>query len=665
MDYSEEQLKAAARAAVEAGDIDGARRLIDAARAAGSSRAPIRAAAQGLTVGASDEAIAAITNPISATASWLGFEETGKDYTDRLAAERKKLADYARDYPVESSIAELGGAAIPLAVSAVAGRGKPAPSMTARAAPLLERIRAAAPSLMKAGALQGGLYGFFSGEGGPMGRVVSAGKGAAAGAVMAPLAGAVTHPILLGVTEVSDAARRLFGRRGGKAVEAEIQRLAEGTGLTTDEIVQRIASGEIMAENATLRMSVRAMMAQGGKGETAVREAFDIRPPKTRAEAMSEIQKYLATTSGDENVLRATQMTRQQALDEETAAFNRIFEGGGAPVPADVRLALADTFERVPSAAKELAAYTRASTKTDPFFVVRDDGAVIFTRDPTTQEAEITRRFLQGKADEAYRGGSPWGAVFKDIERGVRAPLDVAVPQLAATRAEWANIKSTQDAFETGQKIFNMSADEVEILVDRLLREGDAGAAKFEALRNGAMDALRAKARGASGTSLMATLTNPERKESAILRALLPPDVYDDVAQKMGVAAQSQAARTDIIKGPTTALVTAAERRVGSEINAGEVSSALRGNFGSLLNVGAKLVKRAAPQLSDKERVQVLNVLLSEDPEVVRRALTDESALAALTDRINSLAVGLRGGAIGAATTGAADRFIEGTEGMR
>lgn len=651
--YSEEQLKAAARKALAAGDTAAAKRLVDAARAAGSSRAPIRSGVQGATFGLSDEAIAAITNPISAASAATGIGGQGQEYYDRLAAERGKLGAYRRDYPVESAVTELAGAVIPAAIAEYFSGGTATPVVAARTAPLLARVAEAAPYLAKQGAKYGAAYGFGTAEGGLADRALGTVAGAAGGAIAGPIAGAVSYPLVKAAGVVKDAATRFFGQRGGKAVEAELQRLAEGTGLSPDEIAQRVASGEIMAENETLRMTVRNMMAQGGTGETMVREAFNRRPQQTRAAAMEEIQKYLATT-GDENVLRGMTMSQEAAKQAERDAYNRIFAGGGAPVTTDVRLALADAFERVPSAAKELSAFTGAETKTDPFFVVRDDGAVVFTRDPTTKEAEIVRRFLRGKQDEAFRTGSPWGEVFKNIEQSVRGPLDVSVPELAATRANWAKVATVREAFETGQQLFNRSADEVEILVDDLLRKGPAGEAQLEALRNGAMDALRAKSRGAGGTSLMATLTNPERKESAILRAILPPDVYDDVAQRAAVAAQSQAARGDIIKGPSTFLAQAAGQRVGAEVNAGEIASALTGNLMSVLSVGTKLAKAAAPQLSDKERVQVLGVLLSEDPEIVRRALTDTAGMVAFKNAVDRLTSRARSGLSGAATSATA-----------
>jgi hypothetical protein len=646
--YSVEQLKAAGRKAVSAGDFAAAKRYIDAAKAAESSRAPVRMAAQGATFGLSDEAIAAATNPISAVGSLIG--RGGQEYETRLGQERAKLEAYRRDYPIESLAAEVGGAAVPAAVATIFTGGAAAP---ATAAPLMARLMQAAPTLMKQGAIYGAGYGFGTAEGGPLERLKGTASGAVGGAIAGPVAGAVTYPIVAGAKAVTDTARRLVGGRGGKAVEFELQRLAESTGLSPDEIVQRIASGEIMAENATLRMSVRALMAQGGKGESMVRQTFDLRPPQKRAEAMTEIQSYLSSV-GDENVLRGARMTQEQAKAAESASYKRLFADGGGEAAPEVSAALSDAFQRVPGVAKEMSAFVRAETKTMPFFDVAADGAVTFTRPPTVQEAEIARRFIAGKKDEAFRAGSPWGETFKTIETAIREPLDVTATGLAATRSNWAKLSTEREAFETGQQLFNRSADEVEILVDDLLRKGAAGEAQLAALRNGAMDALRGKVKGAGGTNLMATLTNPERKESSILRAILPPDTYDDVLQKMGVAAQSQAARGDIIRGPSTALVQSASQRLGTGISPSDITGAISMNPAALLSVGTKLAKAAAPQLSERQRVQLLNVLLSSDPQIVRRALIDESGMMALKQAIDGLAGRIRSGVMGAAAAGGA-----------
>lgn len=613
-------------------------------------REQLRAAAQGATFGLSDEAIAAVTNPVAAARAAFGDAEGGAGYYDRLASERGKLEAYRQARPLEALGYELGGAAVPTVAATLFTGGAATPIQ----GPLITRAISAAPRLMKEGAAFGSLYGAGTAEGGIVQRLKGAATGAATGAVMAPAVGAATYPVIGASRQIVDYARRTLGARGSKAVEAELQRLAEQTGETTDEIVQRIARGEIMADNATLRMAVRAMMARGGEGEKMVRAVYEARPQKTREQAMAEIQRYLGGTT-DENVLRGATQAQREARTAEGEAFKELFAaGGGGAVSDDVAAAMADVLQRSPGAASELQRFTRAQTNTTPYFNVDEAGAVTFTRQPTVQEAEILRRFLAGKADEAYRAGSPWGEVYKEMERGVRAPLDESVSELAATRARWAKLSSEKAAFEEGRKLLGKSPDEIEILVEDMLARGPDGEALLGALRSGAMTALRAKVSGAGGTSLMGNLFDPNRKEGAMLRALLPPDVYDDVATKVGVAAQAQAARGDIIKGPSTALVQAADKRLGADINADDITGALSGNFTSILRVGSKVIKQAAPDLSDRDRTRVLNVLLSEDPEFVRRALSDESGAAALAAAVNRAADRIRSGATGAGVAGGA-----------
>ena len=65
----------------------------------------------------------------------------------------------------------------------------------------------------------------------------------------------------------------------------------------------------------------------------------------------------------------------------------------------------------------------------------------------------------------------------------------------------------------------------------------------------------------------------------------------------------------------------------------------------NLMRLGGKLVQRAAPELTDAQRQQVVRVLVSESPDVVRRALQDESGMMALQQAVDRV--------LGAAQAGA------------
>ena len=58
-----------------------------------------------------------------------------------------------------------------------------------------------------------------------------------------------------------------------------------------------------------------------------------------------------------------------------------------------------------------------------------------------------------------------------------------------------------------------------------------------------------------------------------------------------------------------------------------------QGDVLAMTQQAGRLIAQAAPNLNDKERMQVVEVLMSQDPDLVRRALTDRDALGKLYDK--------------------------------
>ena len=608
---------------------------------AGYGKAPaetqrVRAAAQGLTFGLSDEIAAAAQNPISAARAAFGGE--GEDYYKSLESERAKLAAYKESAPVASTLYEMGGAMVPaLLATPFTGGGS-----VASTAPMMARAMQAAPGLAKLGAASGAAYGFGTAEGGMMNRAAGAVGGGLLGAATAPIVGAATMPIAAGAKAISDIARSKFGNKAGKAVEAELQRLASGTGLTVDEIAERVARGEIMAENETLRMATRALMAEGGAPEAMVRKTMSERPTQLRNEAMQEIQSYLAPNA-DTNVPRVQQAMEKAARSAEREAYENI-PGAKDPAPDDVVAAVRNAVTQFPGAAKELRDFVGGTTRSKPFFSL-DGEKVTVGRIPTLQEAEITRRFLNKKTSEAYRAGSPMGEVYKSFEDELRGALDAASPSLANVRADASVLRRAKEAFDYGRMAFSKGPDEFEIFLEGA-SDNDA---VMKALQAGVMASLRRKASQSGGTSLMGRLANENTDYGMILRSVFPQQSIDSVLSSVEVAAQSQAARGDIIKGSSTALAQAAGRKSGSGINAEEAASALRGNPIAIMQVGQKLARELAPGLDEAQRTKIVEVLLSQDPQMVTRALRDDSGAAMFGQALQNLAAGVRSGITGAA----------------
>ena len=64
----------------------------------------------------------------------------------------------------------------------------------------------------------------------------------------------------------------------------------------------------------------------------------------------------------------------------------------------------------------------------------------------------------------------------------------------------------------------------------------------------------------------------------------------------------------------------------------------------NILRLLGKVVKKSAPNLSDKERERIVQILISESPSIVQNALKDESGLAVLQQAVDRISGAARGG---------------------
>lgn len=589
-----------------------------------------RAFFQGLSFGTADE--------VEARAVSLA---TGRPYDEVLDEIRGKLKAYKEARPLEAMAFEVGGAALPALVPG-------GQSSLLRAAG-----RAAA---------EGAAYAFGTGEGGveerlsriPGGAVLGAGGGAL-GYGAAKAVGGLAN-------KLTDAARRTIGGRGSTVVENEIQRLVKQTGKTADEITQDIIDGRLLAENRTIQAAVRALRSQGGDASAVIQRGLQGRPEQTRAAAMSELRRYL----GD--VGEGSQVAARRASEEATRAAEKEAYGAlaGRAAPAEVLDALADTLRRVPSAAKEVEIRLQAQTGAKPFFEVAEDGTVSFTRMPTIDEAESIRRAVANRATSLYRAEGMGGAgeAVQEAEKGLRSILDYSIPELATTRAQAAAIRANRDAYVAGAKA--LAGDVNEKLADfAALQQGKNADEAVASFRAGLMQALEARAATGSRQSMIRNLANPETKEGMVLREVFPQDQLDSVIKRLDIASEAQAAQSGIMGGSQTAETMLEAGRQGMGIGADEIAGLMSGSPVETLNVAQKLIRRLVrTELTDAERTRIAKILVSNDPELVRRAIVDESGMQKLADTVNQLAIGLEKAGRAAGSTQAAQPGGEASQGI-
>ena len=593
----------------------------------GAPKQRLRTMAQGLTLGAADEIEAALRAPLSS-----------RSYDEILADIRGKLANYRESNPISSMGYEAGGAALPAIGSALLAAPTGGGSVAA-VAPSLARIGGMA-------ALEGGAYAFNTGEGGFTERASRVPGGAVTGAIGGVVGGAAMRGAGGALNTLTDAARRVIGGRGSTVVENEIQRLARQTGKTANEIADDILAGRILAENETIKAAVRAYRAGGGDASRIITQAMTPRPAQTRAQAMDEMRKYLSDVA-EPSALQAQRRSDEAARAAERSAYGQF---RNMPAPQAVVDELAASLKRVPSAAEEVTIALRAETGAAPFFQIAQDGSVKFSRPPTIPEAESIRRAIANRVTGLYREGMGGaGEAVKGVERSLRGLLDVEVPQLGATRAQAAAIRGQRDAFEAGRTA--LAGDINEKLGDfAKITNPD----EINAYRAGVMAALEARAATGSRQSMIRSLADEGQKEGRLLREVLPQGALDDVLRSLETARASQVTTDYVLGGSPTADTMMEAARRGMDVSFADITGALRANPDSMIRIASNIASRFTRDLTDAERARVASILVSTDPDLVRRAIVDDSAIAALQQRVQQITAGLaRGGGTAGAVIGA------------
>jgi len=175
------------------------------------------------------------------------------------------------------------------------------------------------------------------------------------------------------------------------------------------------------------------------------------------------------------------------------------------------------------------------------------------------------------------------------------------------------------------------------------------------------MAQLRNKMSMGGKTSMMANLESSEAKEGQILRIIYPQDKVDDILKLARVASQSQKAAGKVLGGSPTAETLMESKNIGMKVSPEEVASVFSGDAFTTMRVVSKIIQKNAPNLSPEQKQQVARVLVSEDPALVSRALRDESGMAILQQRLQTIGNRLArtsGGLLTAPATSGLQNFL-------
>jgi hypothetical protein len=569
----------------------------------------VRALFQGLTFGSADEAEAFYESIFSDVS-----------YDDALTEVRKKLSDYQDNDALGSIMYETAGAAIPAIVAGFFTGGS---ATAATGAKLFPRLWQAA----KIGMTEGGIYAFNTGEGDLGDRASRVPGGATIGALTGGAGKGVGDVVTGFGSAVIDKARRMFGKRGSKAVETEIQRLASESGKTVDEIVADVASGKLMVENVTLREAVKAMVADGGPSSARLKASFPERTKQTEAAAFDELRAGM-TDIDNPNIT--------QGMGEIIDAERVIEAGARAPyntqkVSGELLTELRNIIKRMPKAAQLAAQEMQQRTGAAPFYKINEAGEVVFNTIPTAAQAEAimahSGRIAQSFSEKTMTKGLAPSAF--EVQNSLRKQIDESVEGMKEIRAISALTFSKEDAFDAGLTLINKSPEQANILIQRMMDES-VDPSVLAALRSGVMASIKNDVSKAGGKSAaIRKILKEDAKLKDLVEQLFPEDSLDSLVNKLEIAQGAKNIENFALTGSSTQSVGAAANRMGTGM-AEDVISLGNGNPAAAARIAAVLMQKMGIGLSEKDKAKVVQVLLSTDPDEVRKALVDESALASL-----------------------------------
>jgi len=545
-------------------------------------------------------------------------------YDEALADERAELKS-AQAKPGSLKY-EIGGAIIPAAGAALAAPFTGGTSLAATAPTWMR--------LLGIGATQGFAMGTGSSEKEGLARIKDAPIATITGAVANPAFAKLTQGVQALASPLIDYTRRKITGKVGKKVEDELIRIISDSGLSVDEILERVSKGEIIPEmSEEAYRVVSGFVKTAGPGSAIIRNSVVSRKNKFVEDLYQSLQDDLSPNTEADNIFATFANNTDKLKASEGAAYNKIFDA-----------AEGQTFKEIDDAVLSLATASRNSRNVinkffdesglpSPFKMVGKGkkAKLKLNRSLSLKEGELVKRAFMDLKESATRSGNNNKArTMKGYETTIKNVVDEISPDLKKTRKNWATIEDSVKQFEAGQKIFSTKTDpeQFAITFQKLVDAGNEDA--IAALRAGAASALKRKAKGSQKIGTVNKLAG-ETETRDILQILYPGENLDDIVIKINLASGAAKAEAGIFKGSPTALREGAGDRVGqvgqtvADITRVVNSGGL--DIGATTNIVTRLFGGKKPPFTDEQFEQIAKLVISEDEAVLREALTDTTKL--------------------------------------
>ena len=619
---------------------------------------------QGLTFGFADEIEAYLT-----TLYKKGVLKEDADYKEVRNEIRQKLATYAEENGGKALMAEMAGAVIPTVVAVFGGPGgwTAALSNITRMSKGIFSAGKSGQSILQTANRSGGATAVYSvgtsdkeafGEDSDkLGLVTDAlqgyGFGATVGGTIAGI-GKIASPIVVKALE------KLRSTKNDKlsfVVRKELNRMVKKTGLSEEEIIQKVTDGEIIVENETLRYWIKSIVQQAETGKPAlilkdtlqgkapvydkagnlIEERIISRPKQTRDELQTTMQESIKRGNTKKDLLKAYQQTDDEFYAIENKAYNKILKKNDVELDSATLDVLMQSIRRFEGGADTINKMIAGDELVSKAFYKIDDetGELILTRMPTLADAELIYRSIRNQKDKLFRRGEfDLAGVLSNNMHKLKTQINKFSPKLKQTRANAHSLRTAREAFVMGRKILTMGSEDAASIIREFEKHSSyskaatkkAQAQIWQSLRDGVLVQLKSK----DGLAIVRNIHKDNKNMNKIISMIFPDDKVDDIISKARIASQADdtANKISVIAGaPSTPLAQAATDVATSAAGGDWVMSIVR----PLMKFGKD---RGIPE---KEAMEYVKLVTEQNPELVRKALVDDNAMNQLQKIMDSL----------------------------
>ena len=438
---------------------------------------------------------------------WIRANMTpGLSVNNAIDIERAALQESSTESPVGSTVEQLIGAALPVA---------------------LTRGRAGMPTVageILPNAAFGGAFAFGASEGSPQERSADTLTGAGIGGVVGPVIQAASKPISGVATNVARIVRGPKSLANQQAREL-VKEALENDATSVEEAVLYALNKNTTGKPYTLadlgpnsQALLDAVNVLPGSGKKTAQQFLKARDSGILTRLSTDLQEAFGNRAGFFSEFKALQNAR-------SATGNKLYERA---YRNNVRITseLQELFKRpsMQNALQRAMQLAQEEGVTLPKIRFAANGRILGPKG-TTVKALPTRLLhyvKRGLDDEVFVGKAPSSGAGKDLvnaTKGTRAQfleiLDKQNPSYRIARNYWAGKSAVMDAMQTGRDFLKADVDELADFV------GTMSASQMEGFRLGAMQGiLNEMERGAERTAVQRLVRSPQREK--LLRLTFP-----------------------------------------------------------------------------------------------------------------------------------------------